>query len=171
MCKRLCVDRKCSWLLILVLSLFSFFYVFTYALAEAIDAPGFKLRDTDQNVVSLGSYIGRKPVVLMFWTTWSPMCQSELSSLNNSYVGLNDEGIEVLAINSGELTDTVNNFIQSYYLAYPVLLDNDSSATRNYMIKGYPTYVLIDKTGKLVFSDSYFPIVNYKKLLLSNEGE
>ena len=98
------------------------------------------------------------------------MCQSELRTLNDSYASLSEDGIEVLAINSGELTDTVNNFIQSYNLAYRVLLDKDSTVTSNYKIEGYPTYVLVDKMGKLVFRDSYFPIANYKKLLLNDEG-
>ncbi len=137
---------------------------------ELENAPKFKLQDTDQNMVSLVGYTGRQPLVLMFWATWSPMSSSELSSLNNLYVGLSKEGIEVLAINSGELPDAVDNFLKSYFLAYRVLLDKDTTVTRAYKIEGFPQYVLVSKDGKIVFRDNYFPYDKYKKLLLGDEG-
>lgn len=133
---------------------------------EPITAPDFKLQDTYQDIISLSSYRDRQPVVLLFWTTWSPVCQKELRELNDTYAGLAKDGIEVLSINSGELPDRVDDFVRSYNLAYRVLLDKDASVTRVFQITGFPAYVLIDKKGNIIFKDNYFPYGEYKDLIL-----
>lgn len=136
---------------------------------EEILASNFKLQDIDQDTIVLSSYKFKKPVVLFFWTTWCPMCPSELRNLNNVYLQLTKDKIEVLAIDSGELPDEVNDFIKKYFLAYRVLLDKDTEVTQSYAITGFPTYVLINKDGEIVFKDTYFPMAKYRKLLLNEE--
>lgn len=132
-------------------------------------APGFKLQDLDQDIISLSAYAKKQPVVILFWTTWCPMCPSELKDLNNAYLQLAKDGIEILAINSGELPDEVNSFVKSYYLAFRVLLDKDTSVTQSYGVQGFPLYVLINRDGEIVFKDTYLPIEKYKALLLNEE--
>jgi peroxiredoxin len=161
-------------------NLFRLFLILIFAFAASVSnvfaedaapvaAPDFNLQSTDQDTISSAMFFTKRPVVLMFWTTWSPMSHSELSVLNTWYPILTKEGIEVLAINSGEFPDDVDAFIQDYYLAYRVLLDKDSSVTNTYKIEGFPTYILVDKEGAVVFRDNYFPSVKYKELLLNNE--
>ncbi len=127
-------------------------------------APDFQLQNLDGQIISLSEFRG-KPVLINFWATWCPSCQKELSVLNNMYAGLVKEGIEVFAINVGEFPDTVENFIESYSLAYRVLLDKDTFVARAFQT-GVPSYVLIDKKGQVVFRDDYFPYGNYKDLIL-----
>lgn len=136
---------------------------------EPVAALDFELQDTDQNIITLSSYKDKQSAVLLFWVTWSPLCQSELRALNSTYARLARDDIEVLSINSGELPDTVNDFIRDYNLAYEVLLDKDASVTGNFQIVGFPTYVLIDKKGDIVFKDNYFPYGEYKDLILKEE--
>jgi peroxiredoxin len=132
---------------------------------EPVLASDFKLQDIRQDIVTLTSYRGKQPVLLFFWTTWCPVCQRELTVLNNTYQNLVEDGIELLAIDIGELPDTVNNFIQSLNLAYRVLLDKDTSISASFGLIGVPTYVLIDKAGYIVFKDNYFPQKEYKNLV------
>ncbi len=155
-----------NYIKIVILGLLVFFLpVKLMALKEPIPSPDFKLQDTRQDIVTLSSYRDEQPVVLFFWATWCPSCQKELSVLNNMYAGLVKEGIEVFAINVGEFPDTVENFIESYSLAYRVLLDKDTFVARAFQT-GVPSYVLIDKKGQVVFRDDYFPYGNYKDLIL-----
>ncbi len=128
-------------------------------------APDFKLRDIYQNIDTLSDYRGKQPVLLFFWATWCPFCQKELRVLNQSYAGLAEDGLEVLAINVGELPNTVENFIESYHLAYRVLLDKDQAVAYSYEIVGIPVYVLVDNEGYIVFQDSYLPYREYKDLI------
>jgi peroxiredoxin len=128
-------------------------------------APDFSLQEIHQDIYTLSQYRGKKPVILFFWTTWCPYCQRELTLLNDMYAGLVKDGFQVLAINAGEFPDTVQNYVQNYYLAYPVLMDKDNSVTFSYALLGIPTYIIVDKEGYIVFKDNYFPQKEYKDLV------
>jgi peroxiredoxin len=147
------------------------FSLATYVLAnEPEPAPGFKLQDIRQDMVTLSSYKDEQAVLLFFWTTWCPFCQRELRVLNSMYAGLVKDGLEVLSINSGETPNKVEAFVRSYFLAYRVLLDKDTAVTRSYKILGVPTYILIDKKGNIVFRDNFFPYKDYKDLISKPEN-
>jgi peroxiredoxin len=120
-------------------------------------APDFKLQDLRQDMVTLSEFRGNNPVLLFFWTTWCPFCQRELQVLKTSYPQLVQAGIEVLAINIGELSDRVSSAVDSYRLTYRVLLDKDESVASQYEVIGVPTYVLVNTEGEIVFQDNYFP--------------
>ena len=134
-------------------------------------APDFKLRDIYQNTYTLSSYRDKQPVLLFFWATWCPFCQKELRVLNQNYAELAEDGLEVLAINVGELPDTVSSFVANYYLAYRVLLDKDESVASFYGIMGIPSYVLIDEKGYIVFQNNYLPYREYKDLVSKTKSQ
>ena len=149
----------------LVIFLLLFFNI-TALFAEDLEkAPNFQLPGTHQEILSLADYAKlRQPVLLFFWTTWCPYCQKELGVLNNSYALLHKDGVKLLAIDSGEMVDKVRDFTSRMLLSYKVAVDADSNVTRDYDIIGVPTYVLVNKSGKIVFKDNYFP-QDYKDLL------
>lgn len=128
-------------------------------------APDFKLMDTYQDKITLSDYKDKQPVVLFFWATWSPVCEKELTMLNSMYSVLAKEGIETLAINVGDLQDTVDDFVKNLNLAYRVLLDKDARVSNLFQAQ-VPTYILIDRKGTIVFKDTYFPQGTYKDLVL-----
>jgi peroxiredoxin len=130
-----------------------------------IPAPDFELADINQDTYTLSNYKNQQPVLLFFWTTWCPYCRRELNTLNNMYATLSKDGIEVLAINIGELPSRVESFVKGYYLAYRVLLDKDTSVSNSYGVIGVPTYTLIDKSGNIVFQDNFLPRQEYKDLI------
>lgn len=147
------------------------FTSYVFGAEQPILAPDFKLRDIYQNTYILSSYRDKQPVLLFFWATWCPFCQKELRALNQSYAELAEDGLEVLAINVGELPDTVSSFVASYYLAYRVLLDIDESVASFYGIVGLPTYVLIDQKGYVTFQDNYLPYREYKDLISKTKSQ
>ena len=129
-------------------------------------APDFELLDIHQDTVTLGDYKNKQPLILFFWTTWCPFCQKELSVLNDMYASLVQDDFEVLAINVGESTDTVNTFLDSnsYNLMFRVLLDQDTKVATSYNLMGVPTYIVVNKKGEIVFQDNSFPSA-YKDLV------
>lgn len=126
----------------------------------------FKLNDLNGNNVSLGSYKDKKAVVLIFWTTWCPYCREALKSLQSDFKLLDGMGLELLAINAGESKYKVNKFAQSLNLSFRVLLDQDSYVADHYDLLGVPTYVVINKSGYIVFSGNSLPKERLKELLV-----
>jgi len=132
---------------------------------ETFLAPEFKLHDLNDKEFSLSSYKDKKPVLLFFWTTWCPLCRSQIKLLNRKYPQLSQENLEILCINVGESKEKIESFLKKNYLAWPVLLDENMLVAYTFDIVGLPTYVLIDKEGYIVFIDNYFPFQDYKAIL------
>lgn len=126
-------------------------------------APDFKLKDLSQNEYALSSNKDNRSVLLVFWTTWCPYCQVEIRELNKTYSNLAKDGIELLAIDAGESAGEVRNYVKRKGIGFKVLLDPDTAVAKSYGVLGVPTYVLIDKSSRIVFEDNYFP-KNYKEL-------
>ncbi|MFA4888245.1 MAG: redoxin domain-containing protein [Candidatus Omnitrophota bacterium] len=140
------------------------------ALIEARDnspgpAPDFKLRGLKQKEFKLSDYQNKKPLVLMFWTTWCPYCRDELISLNAFYPQLQKEGFEAFAINVEEPPYKVEYFAEKYAFALNVLLDEDGDTALAYGIFGVPTFFLVNKKGFIVYRGNYFPLNKYQQLV------
>ncbi len=109
-------------------------------------APNFQLQNLDGQTVSLSDLRG-EPVLINFWATWCPPCRSEMPYIQEIYNEWSDKKLVVLAINIGESSSTVENFMQSYNLSFTVLLDTKQDVAQRYNITGIPTTFFIDKDG------------------------
>jgi len=136
----------------------------TQAAEEEGLAADFKLQDLDGQSVTLSEYRGSKPVLLFFWTTWCPFCRKELKILKEKYPNLKNEGWEFFAVDVGEPLSRVQSFAKTNILPFRILLDKNTAVTMSYDILGVPTYVFVNKEGRIVFTDNYFP-KDYKDLI------
>lgn len=127
-------------------------------------APYFKLNGIKGNTVKLTDYKG-KNAILFFWTTWCPFCRAELKELNRRYAEFGKDGVALLVINVGENQSKVESFIANTALVIPVFLDQSSAIAYSYDIYGVPTYVFIDKAGKIVLRENAFPAEKYKTFI------
>ena len=121
-------------------------------------APNFILKDLGQATVELASFKDKKPVVLLFWTTWCPYCLKALRNLGQNMADLDKEGIAVLPINAGEPSAKVSRFAQNNGLTFRIFLDLESSVSEAYNVYGVPVYFLVDKKGYLREVASSFPL-------------
>jgi len=128
-------------------------------------APNFKLQDLSQNTYELSSNKDKLNVLLVFWTTWCPYCQAELKELNKTYPSFINDGIELLAIDAGERLSEVKKYVLRSGFGFKVLLDTDTAVAKAYDVMGVPTYVLINKSGRIVFKGNRFPKEKYKELI------
>ena len=132
---------------------------------DALLAPDFTLQDTQGNKIKLADYRDKQPVLLFFWTTWCPFCREELKGLNGGrYADLTKIGWKIMVIDVGESASHVNDFTKKNPLVFNVLLDTDSAVSYIYDVLGVPTYVLIDKGGRIAFQGNALP-TDYEKLL------
>jgi thiol-disulfide isomerase/thioredoxin len=87
-------------------------------------------------------------VLLNFWASWCAPCRAELPSLELLAHRLAPEGLRVAAVNFREGAAAIQRFLQSELLSVPVLLDADGSVSRAWGARILPTSVLIDRTGR-----------------------
>jgi peroxiredoxin len=149
---------------ILVSLLFLFSSLPVLSAKDTLLAPDFTLQDTQGNKIKLADYRDKQPILLFFWTTWCPFCREELKALNLRHSDLTKTGWKIMVIDVGEGASQVNNFTKKNPLVFNVLLDTDSTVSYIYDVLGVPTYVLIDKGGRIAFQGNVFP-ADYENLL------
>ena len=112
-------------------------------------APDFTLTNLDGEEVSLSDYRD-KYVLINFWTTWCPNCLAELpflEDLQNNY----PDDVKVLAVNFGEGQGTINEFMDDMeFEDFMVLIDENQAVGREYLVRGVPTNVFIDRDGTVI---------------------
>ncbi|MFQ6122048.1 MAG: redoxin domain-containing protein [Dehalococcoidales bacterium] len=111
-------------------------------------APDFQLQSLDGQTVSLSDFRG-KPVFLNFWASWCEPCRVEMPFIQEIYQDKEwaDKGLVILGINLGENPSRVKQFMESYGLSFPTLLDTDQNVALKYNIRFIPTTFFIDKDG------------------------
>lgn len=119
------------------------------AQGNAQSAPDFSLPKLGGGTISLADYKGKKPVVLDFWASWCPNCRRNMPHLNALYQTYKGK-IEVIGVNLQEDPGTVQQFIATRGISYPIALDQYSQASQAYGIRYTNTHVLIDKNGNAV---------------------
>ena len=110
---------------------------------RAID---FELQTLDGKTVKLSDYRG-KPVLLNFWATWCGPCRFEVPFLNQINKSYSDKWLVMLAVDIGENSTVINNFMTSLNVTLPVLMDYDKKVAKSYSITAIPATYFIDKNG------------------------
>jgi peroxiredoxin len=119
-------------------------------LSRTVVAPDFSLRDLEGNVRRLRSFRGRV-VLLTFWATWCPPCQTVIPSMEALYQSYKAHGFEVVAVASdGQGVEAIQPFVTQHYLSFTTLLDASGQVTRLYGVTSLPTTYLLDREGRLV---------------------
>lgn len=109
-------------------------------------APDFELNTPDGQTVVLSELKGT-PVLLNFWATWCGPCVHEMPFLQQIHEDWPGEELVLLAVNIGENSSQVGQFMQSYGFSFTVLLDSQAALAQRYNVYGIPTSVFIDKEG------------------------
>jgi thiol-disulfide isomerase/thioredoxin len=108
--------------------------------------PDLRLNDLSGKPVRLSDYAGR-PLLINAWATWCPPCRAEMPLLNDFYLQNKDRGFVLLAVNAGETTNLVNQFIQQTGFGFPVLLDPGTAALSRLGVMSFPTSILVGRDG------------------------
>ena len=113
-------------------------------------APDFVLSDLKGQKFRLSDHRGKRPVLIIFSTTWCTFCKAEIPHFKSLYATYAQQGLEVVNIDIQEPKEKVAKFASQNQLPYPVLLDEDGAVSGVYEIRGVPTMVLVDKNGMIV---------------------
>jgi thiol-disulfide isomerase/thioredoxin len=115
-------------------------------------APELSLTDLSGKPTSLADYRG-KVVLVNLWATWCPPCKEEMPALETFYRKHAGDGFAIVAINDGDPTADVVQFVKDYGLTFPVWLDPTYIATEKaFKTLNLPTSFVIDRDGQIVLS-------------------
>jgi thiol-disulfide isomerase/thioredoxin len=109
-------------------------------------APDFFFKYPGKEPASLRSLKGNV-VLINFWDTSCPPCVEEMPYLQQINDQWADKGLVLLPIDIGESASVVQDFLSTYKLSLPVIIDDKGQVTTVYHIRYTPTTILIDQTG------------------------
>lgn len=112
------------------------------------DAPKFTLPRVPQGTYSIDDIKG-KTVLLHFWADWCASCRAEFPRLQKAYQQLKEQNFEIVAINSGQSPQHVQDFIDEYGITFPMLVDESTEIAKKYQVKGLPMNFFIGPDGSV----------------------
>jgi cytochrome c biogenesis protein CcmG/thiol:disulfide interchange protein DsbE len=107
------------------------------------------------NVADLGKT--GKITVLDFWATWCVPCKKELNNINEVYEDWQKKynvSIVAVSIDDSRSSTKVKPYAEGQRWSYDVLLDVNQDLKRDLNIQSVPFTVVIDQSGKIVYSHS-----------------
>lgn len=124
-----------------------------YERAKEISSPDGFINISD---IKIGDLVGKKVVLLDFWTYSCINCQRTLPYLNSWHEKYADEGLVIIGIHTPEFDfekeyENVKRAVEKFGIDYPVVLDNDYSTWRDYRNNYWPRKYLIDIDGFIVY--------------------
>ncbi len=114
-------------------------------------APNFTLTTLSGQTLNLTQFRG-KPVYLNFFASWCPPCQFETPDVEKMYKKYGNK-ITFIGVNLA-FNDTVprlKQFLKTYGVTYPVLLDKSGSVTKTYKVMAIPTSFFIKSNGVIMY--------------------
>ncbi|MBM4271676.1 MAG: TlpA family protein disulfide reductase [Deltaproteobacteria bacterium] len=121
-------------------------------------APSFTLNNYDGNPVSLGNQRG-KVVLIMYTATWCPPCKKILPELKELYQRYRGKGFVLLSIFSEEVSQ-IESYVKKNNLPFSGLVDDGKIVQRKYGIAVLPTFVVIDRKGRIARQAQYGALAN-----------
>lgn len=120
-------------------------------------APDFSLQSLDGRRVSLHDYRG-KTTVVSFWASWCGPCRLEMPLLARFYRQTHkpDSAFEFLAVSIDETEEPARNTANNLKIPFPVLMATDSRIADTYGVESIPMLLVIDKAGKVSYSQIGF---------------
>lgn len=111
--------------------------------------PPFRLLDIDGREVSLDAYRGR-PVIVNFWASWCEPCRREAPLLSRAAADQGGDGVAVLGVVFEDEADAVRQFLATYDVGYPALMDPGGRTALDFGVYGLPETFFVDRTGRVV---------------------
>ena len=118
-------------------------------------APPAAVWTLDGKTANLSEYIGTKPVMMEFWAVWCPVCKE----LEPAMVDLNKKyGSKVafvgVAVSVNESPELVKRYVANHKVPWTQVYDSKGFATDVYDVPATSYVVLVDKSGKVVYTGS-----------------
>ncbi len=116
---------------------------------EGKTAPALDLKSWIGKEQTLAELKG-KVVVVDFWATWCPPCMASLPHNVEMVNKFGKKGLTFLGVHeSNKGSDKMAKVAKDKKINYPLAVDNSNKSTKAYSVSFFPTYVVIDRNGKV----------------------
>ena len=122
-------------------------------IAVGTQAPGAKVQTLDGKSIDIGSYVGKGPMLMEFWAFWCPNCRElepSLVALQKKYAGR--VRFLAVAVSVNESLDRVKTYAARKGYKHETVYDGFGEATEAYDVPATSYVVVLDKTGKVVYT-------------------
>ena len=122
-------------------------------IAVGARAPDATVQTLDGKPARLSEYIGKTPVVLEFWATWCSNCKElepQFLSLAKRYAS--QVTFVDVAVSVNQSPERVKRYAEKYHYTHHMVYDTDGNAVTAYNVPATSYVVVIDKTGKVVYT-------------------
>ncbi len=113
----------------------------------------FRLKDITNTSRSFEELKGARLTVIDFWATWCKPCKKAIPELNKIYQTFKDRGVNVIGINCDgpRSVSKVTPMVNSLQISYSILLDINSEVMNKLNLSAFPTLILVNPDGKIVW--------------------
>ncbi len=110
----------------------------------------------NQSTITLQENIGKKVILIDFWTYTCINCQRTFPYLKAWWSKYKDQGLIIIGVHSPEFEfekkrENVENAIKEFGLTYPVVQDNNFQTWNAYNNRFWPAKYLIDIDGFIIY--------------------
>jgi thiol-disulfide isomerase/thioredoxin len=124
----------------------------TQLIGEGSLAPAWRLKIFgDTGHLELGDLKGRL-VILKFWQKNCGYCIAAIPRLNDLARKYKEKGVTLIGVNAFDSEAAISNFYRRTNPEFPSVLDLDGKMTASYGVTAFPTIVLIDGFGKVLYA-------------------
>lgn len=150
------------------------YLVFVFCLISELQAQNlknFNLKDTQNTTQTFEKLKGEKLTVIDFWATWCKPCLKAIPELNTIFNQYKDKGVSFIGINCDgpRSVAKVGPMSKSLQIEYPVLLDIDSTVKTQLNLSAFPTLIIVDSKGKIVWIHEGFTSGDEKEIIAQIE--
>lgn len=89
--------------------------------------------------------------MLDFWIKNCGPCIQSVPHLNELQKKFKDKNFKLISINSYDSKEDISRFCNKHKIDYMVLV-NGKRVAKEYGVSGFPTFFIIDKSGKIIYS-------------------
>jgi len=132
----------------------------------------FVKKDWKGKEISLVQFKNKKYVLLDFWASWCIPCHKQVPHLNRLYELYHAKGLEIIGVSADSNDELWNNAILKAGIGHWRHISSGRSRNvkdgenleQKFAVGAYPTLILIDKEGKIIFRVEGYDEVKLKEL-------
>jgi len=116
-------------------------------------APGLILPTSRGKLLSLKDVMKKNKLTLIdFWASWCQPCIGGFPKMKELYAKYHDKGLEIYGLSVDEKKEPWLMELKKQNLPWLNVIDNEKKLYKQlYNVSGFPTYILIDQDGKMLY--------------------